>query len=184
MRTETSAVVVAPGRIELREFPLPPIGSAELLLRIELVSICGSDPHHFLGGATVCSPRFSGTSWSGCGGDRRKRRGRVWGRCGDRIVVEPYIRAGDAGTVRRGTTSFVQPPHLWREHPLRQAASSLGGYGHTSTSRRDRESTESRRSIGASRDAIVRDRNGVRWVATKGALRTGDAGRDRRTWRP
>ena len=38
-----AAVLIAPGRIEIEEFPLPPCGEDDGLLRIEATGVCGSD---------------------------------------------------------------------------------------------------------------------------------------------
>lgn len=40
----------APHSVELREVPLPKIGAKDVLLKVEAVSICGSDLHQWLGG--------------------------------------------------------------------------------------------------------------------------------------
>ena len=40
---------VAPRSVELREVPIPEIGSKDVLLKVEAVSICGSDLHQWLG---------------------------------------------------------------------------------------------------------------------------------------
>ena len=50
MTVNASAMVVTePGRMELREFPLPEIGRGDGLLRVEMVGVCGSDPGIFKG---------------------------------------------------------------------------------------------------------------------------------------
>jgi threonine dehydrogenase-like Zn-dependent dehydrogenase len=43
------AVMVAPGRIELRDVPAPSAGAGEVLLRIRRIGVCGSDVHVFHG---------------------------------------------------------------------------------------------------------------------------------------
>lgn len=40
-----AAVFVAPGRIELREKPIPPVGPNDALVRITTTTICGTDVH-------------------------------------------------------------------------------------------------------------------------------------------
>ncbi len=44
-----AAVMVGPGRIEIREFPRPEIGEGEALLKMELSGICGTDKNMYLG---------------------------------------------------------------------------------------------------------------------------------------
>jgi LSD1 subclass zinc finger protein len=40
----------APRSVELREVPTPQIGDKDVLLKVEAVSVCGSDLHQWLGG--------------------------------------------------------------------------------------------------------------------------------------
>ena len=49
MTTIQAAVMLEPGKIELREFPRPQIGDSEVLLKIERTGICGSDKHMYAG---------------------------------------------------------------------------------------------------------------------------------------
>ncbi len=42
----------APQSVELREVPVPEIGSEDVLLQVEAVSVCGSDLHQWLGGVS------------------------------------------------------------------------------------------------------------------------------------
>lgn len=45
-------VLEAPGKMVLKEFPIPKIGSKEGLLRVERVGVCGSDVGMYRGKAT------------------------------------------------------------------------------------------------------------------------------------
>ncbi len=177
MRTETSAVVVKPGNLELREFPVPSIGPAELLLRIELVSICGSDPHHFLGGAYNVFPKILGHELVGYVEEIGERAAAEYGAgAGDRIVVEPYIPCWRCRYCATGyyqlcpnrriygvNISCEKPPHLW------------GGYGqylYVAPGSRVHRISPQVSARAATLSSVIG--NGVRWVATKGALRIGD----------
>ena len=44
-----AAVLVAPGRYELQEFPRPNLADGALLMQVEMSGICGTDKHTFLG---------------------------------------------------------------------------------------------------------------------------------------
>jgi hypothetical protein len=44
-----AAVLVAPGRYELQEFPYPRLADGALLLQVEMVGICGTDKHTYAG---------------------------------------------------------------------------------------------------------------------------------------
>gem|GEM_PF-5526770 len=51
-RGSMAVVLTGPGRMELRRFPLPPIGEEDGLLKVELVGVCGSHPGIFSGRST------------------------------------------------------------------------------------------------------------------------------------
>ena len=42
-----AAVLVAPGKFEIREFPIPEIGDDEMLIKVEGCGICGTDGHEY-----------------------------------------------------------------------------------------------------------------------------------------
>ena len=44
-----AAVLVAPGRYELQDFPRPTLADGALLMQVEMSGICGTDKHTFLG---------------------------------------------------------------------------------------------------------------------------------------
>ena len=44
-----AAVLVAPGRHEVQEFPRPSLADGALLMQVEMSGICGTDKHTFLG---------------------------------------------------------------------------------------------------------------------------------------
>ena len=44
-----AAVLVAPGRYEVQEFPRPTLADGALLMQVEMSGICGTDKHTFLG---------------------------------------------------------------------------------------------------------------------------------------
>jgi D-arabinose 1-dehydrogenase-like Zn-dependent alcohol dehydrogenase len=44
-----AAVLAAPGRCELQEFPYPRLADGALLMQVEMVGICGTDKHTYAG---------------------------------------------------------------------------------------------------------------------------------------
>jgi len=48
-----AAVLTAPGRLEIREFPRPRLGPHQALIRMELSGICGTDKHCYQGDGLV-----------------------------------------------------------------------------------------------------------------------------------
>ncbi|WP_434627986.1 NAD(P)-dependent alcohol dehydrogenase [Chromobacterium sp. CV08] len=55
MNSMQAAVFVAPGRIELREKPIPAVGPGDALLRVTTTTICGTDVHILKGEYPVAS---------------------------------------------------------------------------------------------------------------------------------
>ncbi|AUH51549.1 alcohol dehydrogenase [Chromobacterium sp. ATCC 53434] len=55
MNSMQAAVFVAPGRIELREKPIPAVGPGDALVRITTTTICGTDVHILKGEYPVAS---------------------------------------------------------------------------------------------------------------------------------
>jgi len=58
--TMKAAVFVAPGRIELREVPIPELGPGDALLRVTTTTICGTDVHILKGEYPVAPGRVIG----------------------------------------------------------------------------------------------------------------------------
>ena len=130
METSKAMVLEAPGRMILREFPLPRIGTEEGLLRVEMVGVCGSDVGIYKGKASRAPrpyPIIMGHEILGTiaeiGEDASKRH------ClkeGDRAIVEYAFGCGECFECKKGDyihceSSFTygsmlsckEPPHLW-----------------------------------------------------------------------
>ena len=60
MSTIQAAVMTAPGKIEVRDFPRPQIGADEVLIKIESTGICGSDKHMYAGHMALQFPVVPG----------------------------------------------------------------------------------------------------------------------------
>jgi threonine dehydrogenase-like Zn-dependent dehydrogenase len=123
-----AAVQVAPGQMELREFPRPKTGPDDGLLRVEANGICGSDVETFRGHLGGPRPAFiPGHEPLGIIeeiGDRAAERFGV--QAGDRVAVEvivPCRACEDCLTGRyqfcrnrkygHGVTSIDTEPALW-----------------------------------------------------------------------
>ncbi|MGN9847513.1 zinc-dependent alcohol dehydrogenase [Nonomuraea sp. H19] len=93
--TARAAVLVAPGRMELQEIPLPPIGRDDALMRVEACGICGTDLEQYNGEYRPRFPAIPGHEPLGVieeiGADAR-RRWRV--DVGDRVAVYPRFGCG------------------------------------------------------------------------------------------
>ncbi len=130
MKTSRAMVLEAPGRMVLREFPLPQIGSEEGLLRVEMAGVCGSDVGMYRGKAGRVSrpyPIIMGHEIIGTiaeiGKETSKRRGL---KEGDRAIVEYAFGCGQCFYCMKGDyihcesfftygsmISCKELPHLW-----------------------------------------------------------------------
>jgi len=130
MDTSRAMVVPEPGRMELREFPLPSVGEADGVLKVELVGVCGSDPGIFKGKASRAPrpyPLIPGHEIVGrihaMGEQALQRRGL---KIGDRVIVEYAFGCGECAPCIAGRytvckkmytygsmVSCQDPPHLY-----------------------------------------------------------------------
>ena len=63
MVTSRAAVMEAPGRIGVREFPVSDPGPGAVLLKMSLSGICGTDKHTYRGeSGSTSAPRTNGRS--------------------------------------------------------------------------------------------------------------------------
>ena len=123
-----AAVQVAPGQMEVREFPRPATGADDGLLRVEANGICGSDVETFRGHMGGPRPAFiPGHEPLGIIEEVGDRAAERWGvQPGDRVAVEvivPCRACQDCLTGRyqfcrnrkygHGVTSIDTPPTLW-----------------------------------------------------------------------
>jgi threonine dehydrogenase-like Zn-dependent dehydrogenase len=123
-----AAVQVAPGQMELREFPRPRTGPDDGLLRVEANGICGSDVETFRGHLGGPRPAFiPGHEPLGIIEEIGDRAAERWGvQPGDRVAVEvivPCRACQDCLTGRyqfcrnrkygHGVTSIDTEPTLW-----------------------------------------------------------------------
>ncbi len=180
MTSSRGAVLVAPHRIEPRDFPLPAVGDDDGLLRVELAGICGSDIHHWDGHSAVIRnvPTLLGHEIVGRieqVGSAAADRWQV--AVGDRVIVEASFGCGRCEWCRRGSyqmcadeqgyggrLSAADPPHLW------------GAYGQylylPPRARVHRVSERISPEIGVVIGAVLA--NGIRWVQTMGGAGAGD----------
>lgn len=95
------AYVVEPGRVEIREVPLPDLGVRDVQIAVRAATICGSDLHLFKGKhPAVGLPTPVGHELAGevvaVGTEVKKVRP------GDRVAVEPVIACGECTYCLRG----------------------------------------------------------------------------------
>ncbi|HEY8286304.1 MAG TPA: zinc-binding dehydrogenase [Chloroflexota bacterium] len=173
-----SNVLRRPGVFEMERFPVPVIGPEDLLLRVELVGVCGGDIIEYEGrNYKAHYPMILGHEIVGHvleAGAVARQEYQV--APGDRVSVEPYIMCRrctycltglyqfcTAAQVYGVTISSATPPHLW------------GAYGQLmyvapgSRVHRVAEGVDPRAACLAS---VIG--NGVRWIRTIGKTGVGE----------
>ncbi len=102
-----AAVFLAPRRLELRDLPLPEIGSGEVLVRVLGCGVCGTDAHIYEGRIANARPPVV-LGHEICG--RVERIGaEVRGlEHGDAVAVDPFVACGQCPECRRGERRFCR----------------------------------------------------------------------------
>lgn len=125
--TVRAAVLEAPGRIRIREFPVPDVGPEDALLAIELSGVCGTDHHVYVNKIDVPMPLVLGHEIVGrvaAIGELAARRHGL--EPGDRVTVEARIPCWSCEHCLTGDYRFcrtkrgygmhlpiTEPPGLW-----------------------------------------------------------------------
>jgi 2-desacetyl-2-hydroxyethyl bacteriochlorophyllide A dehydrogenase len=84
-----AAVFTGPGKVEIREVPLPKIKDDEVLIKVKAVGICGTDIHIFKGEYFTAFPVIPGHEFSGV--VERTGRETKYFKEGDRVTADPNI---------------------------------------------------------------------------------------------
>ena len=123
-----AAVLEIPGKVSLKEFTIPDIGSGEGLLKVEMVGICSTDIKIYQGKITTYPlPLIMGHEIVGRIARIGKKAADAWGvNIGDRVVLEASTSCGACEACLTGNYRFCKnplgyglktscdvPPHLW-----------------------------------------------------------------------
>jgi threonine dehydrogenase-like Zn-dependent dehydrogenase len=178
-RTEWSAVLEAPRRIVLKQFPVPSIGDEEFLLRVDLVTICGGDPIEYEGrNVKTRFPIILGHEVVGTIAEIGEVAARRHGvSVGDRVSVEPYILCGQCRPCLTGYYQFCEnsrvygvnvtsdtPPFLWGAY---------GEYMYGAPGSRVHKLAPAVPVEAGAMAAVLG--NGVRWIRTLGRVKFGES---------
>ena len=179
MASTKSVVLTAPRQMSIQEFPVPEIRGESLLVKVEMVAICGSDVHLYEGvGFKASFPKIMGHELVGrveeMGDQAEKRYGL---KRGDRVTVEPYIpchacsycSTGNYQNCTKVRTYGVNltceaPPHLWGAY---------GEYLYVTSGSLVYPVAEGIPAEAAALSSVIG--NGVRWVKRKGEVKAGEA---------
>ena len=178
VKTSTSVVIESPGVLSIREFPVPEIGPEDLLLKVEMVSVCGTDPALYSGKIpTTPYPIMPGHEVVGYVEDLGEKAALTYGiEKGDRVTVEPYILCRRCRYCLTGsyqlcvhkdcygfTISSARPQHLWGAY---------GDYLYVAPGSKLHKVHPGVPPEAACLSSVVG--NGIRWVRTRGGLRLGE----------
>lgn len=128
MEKSLAAVLEKPGKVILKEFPVPDIGPDEGLLKVEMVGICSSDTKIYQGKITMYPlPLIMGHETVGRIAKIGRNAAKKWGvKEGERVVLEASTSCGSCEACLTGNYRFCRsplgyglktscdtPPHLW-----------------------------------------------------------------------
>jgi len=112
----TAAVLEGPGRLAISEVPVPPLGDDDVLVKVELCGVCGTDLHMVLEGWGQPGS-WQGHEWTG----RVAAVGpgvTAWSP-GDAVVGGPSVRCGTCAGCRAGRPALCEarePAGIGPEH--------------------------------------------------------------------
>ncbi len=129
--TVRAAVATRPGHIEMQRFPRPALGAGDMLLKVEMCGVCGSDVHLYHGDWGNPFPVILGHEYIGTVAEIGEEAAQQHGvQEGDRVAVEMIWPCGQCFWCRRGLYNLCaldltegrqfgcnipsdRPPHLW-----------------------------------------------------------------------
>ena len=101
----TEAILVKPGKMVIKDAPIPEPKDNEVLLKVEYVGICGSDVHGFQYGPFIPpkDPNQKIGLGHECAGEVIKAGKNVTKfKAGDKVLIEPGVPDGDCGYCLNG----------------------------------------------------------------------------------
>lgn len=110
--TSRAAVLLGPERLEIRELPLPEVGTGDGLLRVQATGVCGSDIAAYHGHAPFYElPCVLGHELVGVVERIGAGAAERWNVAeGDRIVVEEYLPCGTCRSCLAGAYQMCRVP--------------------------------------------------------------------------
>ena len=178
MKKVKSMVLYEPFKMELREFNYPQITPDEMIVKVDLVSICGGDPIEFQGRNVKTSlPLILGHEMVGTVAEVGKIASDIYQvREGDKVSVEPYVICGHCKYCLSGYYQLCEqskiygvnissdtPPHLWGAY---------GEYMFIAPGSKVHKIKEGVKDEAAVLSSVLG--NGVRWIRTKGKVKFGE----------
>jgi alcohol dehydrogenase len=178
-KNSLAGVLEAPGKMTLKEFPLPDIGPDAGLLKVEMVGICSTDVKIYQGKITHYPlPLIMGHEMVGRIARIGSNAARRWGvKEGDRVVLEASTSCGACEPCITGNYRFCEsplgyglktscnvPPHLW------------GAYSQYMYIAHGSVVFPIKESVPLKEAALITGviANGVQWICLLGQIKVGD----------
>ncbi len=175
-----AGVLEAPGKMVMKEFPIPEVGPDEGLLKVEMVGICSTDTKIYQGKITHYPlPLIMGHEMVGRIAKVGKNAARRWGvQEGDRVILEASTSCGACVPCLTGNYRFCEsplgyglktscdvPPHLW------------GAYSQYMFITHGSIVLPIKESVPLKDAALVQGvlANGVQWISILGRITVGDS---------
>jgi threonine dehydrogenase-like Zn-dependent dehydrogenase len=167
-----------PYSFEMQQFPLPSIGPEDMLLKVEMVGVCGGDIIEYEGrNYKAHYPMILGHEIVGHIAEAGEKAREEYGvSVGDRVSIEPYIMCRRCRYCLTGVYQFCQnsrvygvnissdtPPHLWGAY---------GQYMYVAPGSRVHQVAPAVDARAASMASVLG--NGVRWVVTLAKTAVGE----------
>jgi threonine dehydrogenase-like Zn-dependent dehydrogenase len=173
-----SMVLYEPYRMEMREFDYPQVGDRDMVVKVDLVSICGGDPIEFANrNVKTHFPLILGHEMVGMVDEIGEKASKTYNVCrGDKVTVEPYIVCGECRYCLSGyyqlclnsraygvNISSNLPPHIWGAY---------GEYMYIAPGSKVLIISNGIPDEAAVLSSVLG--NGVRWIRTKGKVKFGE----------
>jgi len=177
-KTVRSMVLYEPFKMEMREFAYPQIGDDDMIVKVDLVSICGGDPIEFENrNVKTHYPLILGHEMVGTVEEVGNQAAIKYNVVkGDRVTVEPYILCGECEYCLNGyyqlcTNSRAygvnitcnEAPHLWGAY---------GEYMYIASGSKVHKVADGVKDEAAVLSSVLG--NGIRWIRTKGKVKFGE----------
>ena len=182
MKKFKAAVLEGPEKMVIREFPVPEVGEDDVLMKVEMCAICGSDIHSYRGGyrAAATYPTIIGHEISGIVEKIGKvAQKRLKFKEGDRITPEGGSVCGQCRMCLKGNYRLCENRKVYKFKPLSApyAEANVGpaGFGEYLWIRDGRRVHRAAKNVGPEATCLSTVLgNGIRWVSTRGQAKMGD----------
>ena len=171
-------VLYEPFKMEMREFDYPQVSADDMVVKVDLVSICGGDPIEFSGrNVKTHLPLILGHEMVASVDELGEIASQKYGiKKGDKVTVEPYIVCRECEYCLNGyyqlctqsraygvNISCNVPPYIWGAY---------GEYMYIASGSKVHKIAPGVKDEAAVLSSVLG--NGVRWIRTKGKVKFGE----------